>query len=279
MVDAAVDAPAEAPPSRWAIYRELVRAQVRGQLSYRTSFALDCAAQAVGGASELVVILTLFGHIPAMGGFAVEEVVLIYALANLSFSLADLVAGQIERLPAYIRTGLLDAVLVRPLSALGQLFAADLQLRRLARAALALALLVYALFTADLAWSPATVALLVIAPFAGAVIFGSFFVAACSVSFWVIEGGELANSVTYGSNMLTSYPITVFGPWLRRLLAFVVPGAFVAYFPTLALLGRPDPLGLPSFLQWSSPLVAIVAAAVAGLIWRTALRHYRGTGS
>lgn len=272
-------APAEAPPGRFAIYRRLVRAQVRSQLSYRASFAMDCVAQALGGATELVVILTLFGHIPAMGGFSVEEVVLMYGLANLAFSLADLVAGQIERLPTYIRAGTLDAVLVRPLSVLGQLFAADLQLRRLGRTALALAMVGYALIGADVVWSPATVALLLIAPIAGAVIFGSFFVAACSVSFWVIEGGELANSVTYGSGMLTSYPITIFGPWLRRLLAFVVPGAFVAYFPALALLGRPDPLGLPAFLQWSSPVVAVLAAGVAGLIWRAAVRHYRGTGS
>jgi ABC-2 type transport system permease protein len=53
----------------------------------------------------------------------------------------------------------------------------------------------------------------------------------------------------------------------------------VAYFPALALLGRPDPLGLPAALQWSSPLVALIAVAVAGLIWRSGVRHYQGAGS
>jgi ABC-type uncharacterized transport system permease subunit len=66
--------------------------------------------------------------------------------------------------------------------------------------------------------------------------------------------------------------------WLRRLLAFVIPMAFVAYFPALYVLDKPDPLGLPRFLQFLSPLGAITAAVVAGAAWRTAVRHYQSAG-
>jgi ABC-2 type transport system permease protein len=111
------------------------------------------------------------------------------------------------------------------------------------------------------------------------VILAALWVAANSVSFWLVDGREVANSVTYGSNFATSYPITVYGPWLRRLMCFAVPGAFVAYFPALALLGRPDPLGLPEALRYSSPLVAALALAVMSLVWRTGVRRYQGTGS
>jgi ABC-2 type transport system permease protein len=85
--------------------------------------------------------------------------------------------------------------------------------------------------------------------------------------------------VTYGSDFATSYPITVYGPWLRRIMCFLVPGAFVAYFPALALTGRPDPLGLPDALRYCSPLVAAAMVGIAALIWRTGVRRYQGTGS
>jgi ABC-2 type transport system permease protein len=62
-------------------------------------------------------------------------------------------------------------------------------------------------------------------------------------------------------------------------MAFVVPGAFVAYYPALAILGKPDPLGLAPVLQYSAPLVAVLAAGVAALVWRAGLRRYVGTGS
>jgi ABC-2 type transport system permease protein len=62
-------------------------------------------------------------------------------------------------------------------------------------------------------------------------------------------------------------------------MCYAVPGAFVAYFPVLALLDRPDPLGLPHALRYASPLVAVAAVGVAALVWRTAVRRYQGAGS
>jgi viologen exporter family transport system permease protein len=114
---------------------------------------------------------------------------------------------------------------------------------------------------------------------AGAVIFSSIWVVTCSVCFWIVEGREFANAFTYGSGAFTSYPVNVYSVPLRWLMAFVVPGAFVAYYPSLALLGKQDPLGLPGWVGWTSPLVAALAAVVAGFVWRFAVRHYRGTGS
>ncbi|PSL54650.1 ABC-2 type transport system permease protein [Saccharothrix carnea] len=262
-----------------SVYLKLVGARLRGQMSYRTSFLLQCVAQAINQLAELAIILVLFNRVSALGGFSVAEVVLMYAIAGTAFGIADMVAGQLDELPTYIRTGTFDVLLLRPLGTLAQMMASDLHLRKVGRIVAGLVVLAYALSRNDIAWSAGTVALAVLAPVSGAVIFSSIWVTANAVCFWVVDGQELANTVTYGSNAFTSYPITVYGPWLRRFFAFVVPGAFVAYYPSLALLGRPDPLGGPALLGWISPLVAVAAAVVAGLVWRTAVRHYRGTGS
>lgn len=261
------------------VYPKLIAARLRGQLTYRASFVLQCVGQALGQLTELAIILVLFNRVSALGGFSVAEVVLMYALAGTAFGIADMVAGQLDELPTHIRTGTFDVLLLRPLGTLAQMMVSDLHLRKIGRIAASLAALVYALSHNDIAWSPLTVVLVVVAPISGAVIFSAVWVVANSVCFWVVDGQQLANTVTYGSNTFASYPATVYGPWLRRFFAFVIPGAFVAYYPSLALLGRPDPLGGPALLGWISPVVAGVAAVVAGLVWRTAVRHYRGTGS
>jgi ABC-2 type transport system permease protein len=261
------------------IYLRIIGSRVRSQLTYRTSFALDVAAQFVGQSIELVVILVLFTQTGSLGGFSVQEVLLIYGLAGTAFGLADLAVGQVEELPYFIRTGEFDVMLLRPLGTLTQLLSADIALKRLGRVAAGLLVLGWSLATLDLPWTPVRVLLAVTTPLTGAVILSAIWVAANSVSFWIVDGREMANSFTYGSNFSTAYPITIYGPWLRRALCYAVPAAFVAYFPALALLGRPDPLGLPAALQWSSPLVAVLAVGVAGLIWRSGVRHYQGTGS
>ena len=40
-----------------------------------------------------------------------------------------------------------------------------------------------------------------------------------------------------------------------------------------------SPFGLPGWVVWCSPAVALVAALLAAAIWRFGVRHYRSTGS
>jgi ABC-2 type transport system permease protein len=261
------------------ILLRLLGSRVRSQLAYPTSFALDALGQAIAQANELAVILIVFAQVDSLGGFSREEVLLIYGLAGISFGLADLAVGQLDELPRWIRTGELDVLLARPLGVLSQLVTSDLQLRRLGRAAVGVLVLAAVLVYGQVEPTPVNVLLVLVTPLVGATITASIWVMTCSISFWVVEGRELANAFTYGSTLTTAYPITVFGPWLRRLFCYAVPSAFVAYFPTLALLDRPDPLGLPHALRYAAPLVAVVAVLVAALVWRTAVRRYQGAGS
>lgn len=257
----------------------MLGAQLRSQASYRVSFALECLGSAIAQATELVVILALFSQVSSLGGFSVHEVLLIYGLAGTAFAVADFTVGALDELPRYVRTGEFDALLLRPLGTLPQLITADLRLRRVGKVLTSVVVLAYALSIMDIHWTVGRVVLVVLTPVAGCVIFSSVWVMACALSFWFVEGRELANSVTYGGNTLTAYPITVFSTWLRRVLAFGVPAAFVAYYPALAIIGRPDPLGAPGWLGWCGPIVAVATALVAAGVWRVAVRHYVGTGS
>ena len=114
---------------------------------------------------------------------------------------------------------------------------------------------------------------------AGTVIFGALWVVTSSVAFWTVDTQEFANAFTYGGGLMTSYPVDVFGQWLRRFVIFVVPLAWVAYLPAAGMLDKPMPFDLPDAVAWSSPLVAVASALIARAVWGTALRHHRSTGS
>ncbi|MER7456468.1 ABC-2 family transporter protein [Micromonospora sp. NPDC126480] len=260
-------------------YRALLGAQARAQAAYRTSFVVDLLGNVGSTVFDVVTVLVIFGVTRELGGFTLAETLVIVGLSSAAFATADLLVGNIERLPRYVRTGLLDAVLVRPLGALPQLLLMDLPLRKVSRAVFGVAVLAVALASAGIDWTPARAVLAVVAPLAGVVFFGSVFVATATVSFFWVDSGELANSVTYGGRDFTSYPVTVYGGWFRALFAYGLGLAFVSYHPALALLGRADPLGLPAVAGWAAPAVALVAAALAALAWRTGVRHYRSTGS
>ena len=252
----------------WTPWTALLRSRVHAQAAYRTGFALDLVGNVGIGLLEFVEIYVIFTRVDSLGGLSAAQALLLFALANIAFSLSDLAVGHLDSLSDYIRAGTLDAYLLRPLPALGQLVTSDVSLKRLGRTAIAAIVLVVALPTAVTDWTPARVVLLLITPVAGAAVFAALFVVAA----------ELANSFTYGGSYAASYPASIVALPLRLLFTFVVPAAFTAYLPALVLTGAPGPGWLPSWLGWCTPVVALATWAVALLVWRAGMRRYTGAG-
>ncbi|MGH3661957.1 MAG: ABC transporter permease [Micromonosporaceae bacterium] len=265
--------------ARCAVYWRLLLAQVRSQTQYRTSFVIDALANAFSALLDVAAILVFFRVTPALGGSSMPEVLLMTGLGLIGFAGGDMLIGNVDRLRLYVRTGLLDAVLTRPLGVLPQLMVLDFPPRRIARFAQSALVLAVALVTADVVWRPAAALMLVLAPIAGVVFFGAICVATASLSFWWIESAQLSNSLTDGGRTFAIHPVTVYSGWFRWLFAYGFGFAFVAYYPALVLLDKPDPLGAPDFVRWLGPVVAMLAAGLAGVVWRAGVRHYRSTGS
>jgi ABC-2 type transport system permease protein len=262
-----------------SVYRKLVAARIRSQLQYRMSLALDFATSFFLTFVDFVVILALFQHFPALAGWTLPEVALLYGISGLGLAIADMFIGHIDELHLDLRSGRFDVVLLRPVPTLLQMMAADFGLRKLGRILQAGTVLAFALAAAEIPWTPLRVALLPVTIGCAALVFGATFVIAACTMFWTLGSGEIGATFTYGGGEITSYPLNVFGRWLRRLMALVVPLAFVTYFPALYLLDKPDPLGYPRWFQLVAPLVTVAYLATAGAVWRIAVRHYRSTGS
>jgi ABC-2 type transport system permease protein len=255
-----------------------MRSRLAAQTAYRRSFALDLLGQAAIILLELVEVLAVFHQVRSLGGFGIDDVLVIFGLGACAFSTADLLVGQIDQVGRLVREGTLDILLVRPLSVLGQLVTSDLQVRRLGRLALSAGVLAIALRRADIDWTPARAVLVALAIGCGAVIFSAIWVGASAVMFWLVEGSEFVSALTYGGNYLAQWPFSVFHLALARFFTFVVPTGFVAYLPAVAILGRPEPTGLPSWLPWCLPVAAGWTVLVAARAWRVGLRHYVGAG-
>ncbi|HUG13677.1 MAG TPA: ABC-2 family transporter protein, partial [Thermomicrobiales bacterium] len=94
-----------------------------------------------------------------------------------------------------------------------------------------------------------------------------------------VQSIELINSLTNGGAEMASYPLPIYHVAMQRFFTFVVPLAFVSYFPALYLLDRPEAGDWPGWMPFASPLAALALAATARLAWGFGVRHYRSTGS
>ena len=271
MVERVLRAPAQ--------YWMLIVLWIRSALAYPASFVLMLVSSMLVTVTDFIAVLFMFSHIRSFGGFSLPEMALLYATASMALGVADLVTGSIERVGERIRTGSFDAYLIRPVPAFLQTAADGFALRRLGRPLQAATVLVLALIHLEVDWTVARGLMLGVSLVAGSVIFGALFVLGGAFQFVSVDSAELANSVTYGGQALTQFPLTIFGKEIVRAVTFVVPLAFVNYYPVLFVLGKPAPLGLPSWIGLLSPLVAVAMVALASLAWRGGLRRYRSTGS
>ncbi|MFI7064132.1 ABC transporter permease [Kribbella sp. NPDC050124] len=262
-----------------AQYWMLVLMWIRSALAYPASFVLMLFSTMLITVTDFAAIVLMFSHIDAFGGFSLGEMALLYATASMTLGLADLFTGSIERVGQRIRAGSLDVYLIRPVPAFIQTAADEFALRRIGRPLQAAVVLVFALTNLDVDWTVAKGIMLPFSMIFGSVIFAAIFVLGAAFQFLAIDSAEVASAFTYGGQTLTQYPLSAFGKDIVRAVTFVVPLAFVNYYPVLFVLGKPAPLGLPSWIGLLSPLVAVVMVALASLAWRGGLRRYRSTGS
>ena len=265
----------------WSLraFATLAGAWIRVSWAYRTSFVVMSLASLVLTGIDFAAILVVFANLDTIGGFGLGEVAFLYGTTALCLGVADLLVGNVERLGRRIRMGTVDAMMVRPVPLLVQVCADQFALRRIGRITQGALVFGWSLTLVDIDWTPARVAVLLSLVVCGTVIFGSLFLLGAAFQFVSTDGSEAANAFTYGGNAITQYPLTIYPAEAVRALTFIVPLAFVNWYPSLFILGRPDPFGLPSALQLSAPAAACVLSLLAVVAWHVGVRRYRSTGS
>lgn len=258
-------------------YARIARMWIRASLAYPLSFALLTLSSLVMTALDFVGIWLMFHTVDHLGDFDLREIALLYGASGLGIGVADMLIGSVEQLGQHVRTGSLDTMLLRPVPLLVQVCADRFALRRLGR--ISQATVVFAWGAGIVDWTPGRI-LVALGMVAGAILlyFGLFVGFSC-IQFWTQDATEFANAFTYGGNTITQYPLSIYPQAVVRSLTFVLPIAFVSWYPCLTLLGRTDPWGTPGWFGWLTLPVGVVCMAAAGALWRSGVRHYTSTGS
>ena len=96
------------------------------------------------------------------------------------------------------------------------------------------------------------------------------------LSFWWGESGAVTWLVRHDVRYAIRYPVTIYPKLLRGLL-FVLPYAFVNYYPCLYLLNKSDSPFAAGYVLLTLP-VGILVNIVFVLFWRAGLKRYSSAG-
>ncbi|MEL4356704.1 MULTISPECIES: ABC transporter permease [unclassified Luteococcus] len=258
--------------------RILVASRIRAQLQYRASFAADLFGQAMLIPLEFIEVYALLHAAPVFGGLTLNQATLLFGLSSLAFGLADMVFGQLDNVHRLIKEGRLEVLLTRPTPLLLQLVTQDIQLRRLGRAGVGLAIYLWAIGACHVEPTVRNLALLVLAPLGGVLIHGAVFLFASATLFFVLDGQQAVNAFTYGGRYASGLPGAALMTPVKIFFSYVVPATLIAYVPTVVLTGGTLPaFWWPGWAWLTVPLGLAMWAVMLGW-WRLAIRHYTGAG-
>ena len=255
------------------LYLKFLSIHVRSAMTYRASFFLSCLGHLLITTNVFLSVVFLLDRFGSLGGYTMPQLSLCYAVILAGTSLAECFARGIDAFGRILSEAQFDRIMLRPRPLLFQVLCQDMKPTMFARVLQAAVMLVWAIGSGAVVWTPVKAIVLALMILCGAgVFFGVYLVNAC-VTFFTLEHIEALNIFMDGPREYGKYPFGIYGKPVLIILTFLVPLALVQHWPLQYLFDRgPAWYGL-------LPIVSLVFLIPCGLLWRLGVRHYRSTGS
>ena len=258
------------------LYMKYFSIHVRSAMEYKTSFILTAIGQCATTAFSFISMYFLFNRFGNINGYTFNEVLLCFSTIFMSFSIAECFGRGFDRFSVIISNGEFDRIMLRPRNEILQVLGSKIELSRVGRLLQATIIFIYGISTCGVHWSIPKVFTLILMIMGGISLFFALFMIYAAICFFTIEGLEFMNIFTDGGREIAQYPLNIYKDWVLKFFTYVVPLAFVNYYPFLYLIDRIEE---KRALYMLSPLCAIVFLIPAYIFWKIGVKHYKSTGS
>lgn len=256
------------------LYIESFKLNIKKQIEYKASFIMNAISQLFLFFTYYFIIIGLFEKFSNIRGFNLYEVLLCFSIIHFGFAFNETFFRGIDRFETLIINGELDRLLVRPRGILLQVLCNEIDFVKIFRLLQALIIMVIALLKLDIVWNIYKIITLLLMMLASILIFFGIFVLTASYCFITVQGLEVKNILTDGGKNLAQYPIGIYKKSVMFIFTFIIPYAFVNYYPLLYFVDKID-----NKLYMLSPLLVFVFLIPCLLSFKIGLKHYSSTGS
>ena len=255
-------------------YFRALSLHLKSELEYRTSFIFSFISQIIVFFSYYFVILSLFTKFSNIKGFTLYEVLLCFSIVQFGFSFNEVFARGLDKFDDLIIQGTFDRILLRPKNIIIQVLYNESDFVKISRIIHASIILVIALINLNIEWNIIKVICLFLMIISGILIFFSIFLLAASYCFITVQGLEVRNLFTDGGKHMAQYPIGIFSKGFIFFFTFIIPYAFVNYYPLLYIIGKSN-----NIYYAFSPLVLFIYLIPCIIVFYLGVKRYGSVGS
>jgi len=261
------------------LYFRLIQISILSRMQYRANFIVGILGLLFWNVINLGLIGVLVTQFTSLKDWTLWEVVFLYSLWILGYSVYGLFFSHTEALENYLIEGSFDQFLLRPASPLIQLLGREFQHNEIANVFIGLTGISLAYTRLDLhldGWKWGFLIAAVVS--AGIIVLGINLLIACT-GFWTGRSRGTSFIASQFYYLVQQYPIDIFGMGFRLFVTGLLPVAFMNYYPALVLLDKVNGTSPGWQLSYLSPLVALLLLGIVSIIWRLGLNRYSSSGS
>ena len=256
------------------IYRKILIQDLKSKMSYRADFIISNIGMIVSNLVGFVTFYILFQNFPSINGWTMYEMLFLYGFSLIALTPVQCFFDNNWNLRYAVKTGDFIKYCFRPINIFFYYISEVFDVKGLGQLAFGLGTLVYAWRHLAIPVTAVSIAQTVLFLIAASLFMIAIMNFAAATCFWIQNSGYIM-VIMFRFKDFAKYPASIFNTLFRIVFTFVIPIAFIAYYPALVLL-RPASVPL---LSWLSPLIGLVFFYLSYRFWLLGARKYDGTGS
>ncbi|KAF6569867.1 ABC-2 family transporter protein [Paenibacillus polymyxa] len=265
------------------LYLQFIKTYMKSKLEYKFSIVVEIFANIINIGGFYVFLTVIFTQVQSIKGWEYYDILFLVSLNWLCNAISGFFFwAPSVRLGEMIRTGTFDTLLVRPIHPLKFYIYRQFQYTFIGRLLIAVFFLIYSLAHLSLNWTFFKAVFFFIVIVSGALIHGALLIIISTTAFWIVSNEDVVNFIASydGIRTLIDFPLAAFPSFIQVIFTFMLPFAFVNYYPSIYFLNKQESYSLfAPYLQFGSPVVAALLFGVAVLLWNWGLTKYNSAGA
>lgn len=264
---------------RLSMYWDFLKLRLKVIIEYPSAFWTEAIAKIMGWGADLIIVYLMISRFNTVLNWSAYEVLLLFAINATTYALAGFfMYGSFAHLANNIRMGILDDMLTKPINPFAFLCFKSFAIGYLGNLIAAGIAIVICFINLHIALTPLNFLYLFLMIAGGTLIQCGLFMLSSIPVFWLVKADELMGLVTSLRDFI-KYPISIYDRWIQVLLSFIVPVAFISFFPSQLLLNKTDFLGFSPVIAYLSPLVGLVLFFLGYVLFFLGLKSYKSSGT
>ena len=257
-----------------------LKMSIKGSMQYRVDSLVRIMAVFVRESTNIIVIYLTLLKFDSINHWNINEMLFLFSILFLTYAIVVGLFADLRGFSYMIKDGRFDRLMVRPRGLLFQLILSNADVLAVAgHGTLGILLFLISAGRVGIQWNLVTILYYVAAIAGGVLIQGGIFIFFSALSFYFVETESIREIFYWNMRKFAGYPISIYSKVIQIIMIYVVPFAFVNYFPAQFLLRKEDMALYNDAYMYIAPVVGVVIYVLAYMFWRISVKRYTSTGN